>query len=55
MRGDVLVVSPQLVRDSQAIEWQLELRFSTGRCFRLSQIDQCNRLLLAPVEVRNVV
>ena len=55
MRGDVLVEPPQLVRDSQAIEWQLELRFSTGRCFSLSQIDECNRLLLAPVEVSNVV
>ena len=55
MRGDVLVEPPQLVRDSQAIEWQLELRFSTGRCFSLSQIDECKRLLFAPVEVRNVV
>ena len=55
MRGDVLVEPPQLVRDSQAIEWQLELRFSTGRCFRLSQVDECNRLQLAPVEVGSVV
>ena len=55
MRGDALVEPPQLVRDSQAIEWQLELRFSTGRCFRLSQVDECNRLLLAPVEVGSVV
>ena len=55
MRGDVLVEPPQLVRDSQANEWQLELRFSTGRCFRLSQVDECNRLLLAPVEVSNLV
>ena len=55
MRGDVLVEPPQLVRGSQAIEWQLELRFSTGRCFSLSQIDECKRLLFAPVEVRNVV
>jgi hypothetical protein len=55
MRGDVLVEPPQLVRDSQAIDWQLELRLSTGRSFRLSQNDECNRLQLAPVEVGSVV
>ena len=55
MRGDVLVEPPQLVRGSQTIEWQLELRFSTGRCFRLSQVDECNRLLLAPIEVSSLV
>ena len=55
MRGDVLMESPQLVRDSQANEWQLELRFSTGRCFRLSQVDECNRLLLVLAEVSSVV
>ena len=51
MRGDVLMESPQLVRDSQATDWQLELRLSTGRSFRLLQNKECNRLQLAPVEV----
>ena len=55
MRGDVLVEPPQLVWDSQAIEWQLELRFLTGRGFRLSQVDECNRLLLVLAEVSSVV
>ena len=50
-RGDVLMESPQLVRDSEALEWQLELRLSTGRHFRLLQNKECNRLQLAPVEV----
>ena len=50
-RGDVLMESPQLVRDSQATDWQLELRLSTGRHFRLLQNKECNRLQLAPVEV----
>ena len=50
-RGDVLMEPPQLVRDSQATDWQLELRLSTGRHFRLLQNKECNRLQLAPVEV----
>ena len=50
-RGDVLMEPPQLVRDSQAADWQLELRLSTGRSFRLLQNKECNRLQLAPVEV----
>ena len=50
-RGDVLMEPPQLVRDSQATDWQLELRLSTGRSFRLLQNKECNRLQLAPVEV----
>ena len=55
MRGDVLMESPQLVRDSSANDWQLELRFSTARSFRFSQAREHNRLQLAPVEVSNVV
>ena len=55
MRGDVLVEPPQLVRGSQTIEWQLGLRFLTGRGFRLSQVDECNRLLLVLAEVSSVV
>ena len=55
MRGDVLVEPPQLVRDTPATDWQLELRLSTGRSFRLLQNKECNRLQLAPVEVGSVV
>ena len=54
MRGDVLVEPLQLVRDTLATDWQLELRFSTGRSFRLLQSKECNRLQLAPVEVSSV-
>ena len=50
-RGDVLMEPPQLVRESQSTDWQLELRLSTGRSFRLLQNKECNRLQLAPVEV----
>ena len=50
-RGDVLTESPQLVRGNQATDWQLELRLSTGRSFRLLQNKECNRLQLAPVKV----
>ena len=55
MRGDVLAEPPQLVRDTPATDWQLELRLSTGRSFRLLQNKECNRLRLAPVEVGSVV
>ena len=55
MRGDVLVEPPQLVRDTLATDWQLELRLSTDRSFRLSQSKECNRLQLAPVEVSSLV
>lgn len=53
MRGDVLLESPQLVRGSQLAPWHLELRFSKGRSFRLTQIDAHNRLQLVPDEVGN--
>lgn len=53
MRGDVLLESPQLVRGSQPGPWHLELRFSKGGSFRLTQIDAHNRLQLVPVEVGN--
>ena len=55
MRGNVLEEPPQLVRVSQADDWQLELRISTGRCFRLLQNKECNRLQLAPVEVSSLI
>ena len=53
MRGDVLLESPQLVRGSQPGPWHLELRFSKGGSFRLTQIDAHNRLQLVPAEVGN--
>lgn len=53
MRGDVLMEAPQLVRQDHDADWQLELRFSMGKCFRLARIDAHNRLQLAPVEVGN--
>ena len=55
MRGDVMVEPPQLVRDPPAPDWQLELRLSAGRSFRLLQNKECNRLQLAPVEVSSLV
>ena len=51
MRGDALNEAPQLVRDEDIADWQLELRFSAGRRFRLSRSDEHNRLQLAPAEV----
>ena len=51
MRGDALNEAPQLVRDEDAADWQLELRFSAGGRFRLSRSDTHNRLQLVPAEV----
>lgn len=53
MRGDVLTVLPQLVRESHTADWQLELRFAS-RVFRLLQAKERNRLQLTSVEVGNV-
>jgi hypothetical protein len=55
MRGEVLKESPQLVRDTQTTDWQLELRLTTGRNFRLLQNKECNRLQFAPVKVGSLV
>lgn len=52
MQGDVLMEPPQLVRQDQAANWQLEMRFA-GRVFRLSQAKEYNRLQLSPVEAGN--
>ena len=51
MRGDALNEAPQLVKDEDAADWQLELRFSASRHFRLSRSDEHNRLQIVPVEV----
>lgn len=51
MRGDALTEAPQLVRDEEAVGWQLELRLSATRRFRLCRSDKHNRLQFVPVEV----
>ncbi len=51
MRGDVLAEAPQLVRSEEVTDWQLELRFSTSRRFRLSGSGENNRLRLGSAEV----
>jgi hypothetical protein len=51
MRGDALTEAPQLVRDEEAVGWQLEFRLSASRRFRLCRSDKHHRLQFLPVEV----
>ena len=51
MRGDALTEAPQLVRDDEKHSWQLELRFSATRRFRLCRSYKHRRLQFVPVEV----
>ena len=51
MRGDALTEAPQLVRDEEAVGWQLELRLSATRRCRICRSDKHNRLQFVPVEV----
>jgi len=49
LRGDVFAEAPQLVRHQDTADWQLALRFPSGREFRLSWIAEshCLQLVLA--------
>lgn len=51
MRRDALTEAPQLVRDDEKLSWQLELRFSATRRFRLCRSYKHHRLQFVPVEV----
>ena len=49
VRGDVFAEAPQLVRNADAADWQLALRFLFGREFRLSWIAEGHSLRLSRV------
>lgn len=55
LRGNVFAEAPQLVRNEDAADWQLALRFSMEREFRLSWIAERHCLQLVLVQTVQAV